>query len=383
MDQNRNQNFNPRDCLFERDEIYLLDLLLVLVKHKKMILASCLVTFALALGVTLFIPNFYSASAYVFFHEKKDRDIYVSMLKGRAVADAIIDKFDLMDVSQQNSKSQVYQDLKKHLTILTAKKNGIVQVIVESKDPELAAKMANAYVEETKKFSEKKYLSSRAATMRLLLENRLQVLKGDLEQTDQKLRTFQEKHKVFRIDDQSKTTAETITGLKGEWASNGMELQGADLKYEQTMQGNRLRDGVVSLKNQRREPEQSAARNAGKKVPGDIAVVPAAVSEMGLQYSKLWRDFRIQETLHEFLSLKYEEAKIEEANGSPVVQILDVASVPDKKSRPIRSLIVLLATFGAGCFVILAAFIREYIAFMPQNDCETWQQIKRQFRFSR
>ena len=90
MNHDKLQNSSPRHYLSEEDEINLLDLLLVLVKHKKMILGSCLVTFVLTLGITLLLPNIYSATTRILPPKKSDSGVYVSMLKGHAVADAII-----------------------------------------------------------------------------------------------------------------------------------------------------------------------------------------------------------------------------------------------------------------------------------------------------
>ena len=39
--------------------------------------------------------------------------------------------------------------------------------------------------------------------------------------------------------------------------------------------------------------------------------------------------------------MEYEEAKIEEAKDIPTVQVLDVAKVPEKKSKPRRVLLVI------------------------------------------
>ncbi|MBE0599073.1 MAG: lipopolysaccharide biosynthesis protein, partial [Desulfuromonadales bacterium] len=49
----------------EEDEINLLDYLLVLLKYKTVILVSVVVTFVLACGITLMMPNIYTATARI------------------------------------------------------------------------------------------------------------------------------------------------------------------------------------------------------------------------------------------------------------------------------------------------------------------------------
>jgi uncharacterized protein involved in exopolysaccharide biosynthesis len=53
-----------------------------------------------------------------------------------------------------------------------------------------------------------------------------------------------------------------------------------------------------------------------------------------MQYAKLLRSVKVQETLYTMLTSQYEQAKLEEARDTPTVQMLDKAKPPGKKSRP-------------------------------------------------
>jgi uncharacterized protein involved in exopolysaccharide biosynthesis len=77
--------------------------------------------------------------------------------------------------------------------------------------------------------------------------------------------------------------------------------------------------------------------------------------------SMLSRDAKIKEVLFELLAREYEIAKIEEAKSMPTIQVLDRAVVPEKKCKPKRGQMVVLAGI-TGLFVsVLAAFVREHI----------------------
>ena len=56
---------------------------------------------------------------------------------------------------------------------------------------------------------------------------------------------------------------------------------------------------------------------------------------------RLQRELEIQNELFKFLTMEYEEAKIEEAKDIPTVQVLDKAKIPERKSRPRRVLLVI------------------------------------------
>jgi len=52
----------------------------------------------------------------------------------------------------------------------------------------------------------------------------------------------------------------------------------------------------------------------------------------------------VQEVVFETLTKQYELAKVEEARETPSVKVLDAADVPERKSYPPRTILVLLAT---------------------------------------
>ena len=93
------------------------------------------------------------------------------------------------------------------------------------------------------------------------------------------------------------------------------------------------------------------------------------------------RDFKVQETLFELLTKQYEISKINEARNTSTIQVLDHATVPDKKSKPKRALIVFLITFSAGFLAVISAFVGDYLTKMPEEDRDRWAEIKREARF--
>jgi len=54
---------------------------------------------------------------------------------------------------------------------------------------------------------------------------------------------------------------------------------------------------------------------------------------------------RVQDLIFRFITQELEKAKIEEARDTPTVQVIDFAIPPIKKHAPVRSLLVIFATF--------------------------------------
>lgn len=397
IEEQKCQNTDPVRPVTE-DEINLLDLLLVLVKNKKMILGAMAATFVLACGITLLMPNIYSSTARILPPQQEkgglaammsgmgdlaalaglsaggsSGDLYVGMLQSRTVADAIIDQFDLMTVYEQEYRVRMHDKLKQLVRISLGKKDGIISISVEDEDPARAAAIANAYVEELKKLNVRLNLGS-AGRERVFLEERLAVVKADLVQAEDNLKTFQEKNKAISIDAQATAIIDAISKLRGELASKEVEL-GVLLtsQTEQNPQVRALREGIGQLKSQLRKLEGSSE---GKKISQDIFITTADVPDVGLQYARLLRDFKVQETLFELLTKQYEVAKVSEAKNTSSLQVLDDAAVPDRKSKPKRALIVLMVTVTAGFMAVLWAFVHEFGARMNDEDRQRWHEIR-------
>jgi uncharacterized protein involved in exopolysaccharide biosynthesis len=96
-------------------------------------------------------------------------------------------------------------------------------------------------------------------------------------------------------------------------------------------------------------------------------------SDSGLDSLELLRNVKYYETIYELLAKQFELAKIDEAKDSAVVQVMDKAIEPDRKSKPFRSLIVLLSALVAGFVAILWAFVREGMASVKADP----QQARR------
>jgi tyrosine-protein kinase Etk/Wzc len=98
-------------------------------------------------------------------------------------------------------------------------------------------------------------------------------------------------------------------------------------------------------------------RGQGTHSPTDLALekVPGA----GLEYVRKLREVKYRETLFELLAKQYEAARIDEARDASVIQTLDKAIAPEKRSWPKRSLFVMAVTLFAFLLGILLAYLAE------------------------
>jgi len=379
----------------EEQEINLLELLFVLVKRKAMIIA---ITFAVALlstGYSLTLKNIYTATARILPPQKESggglsallgqagglaalaagglgggSDLYVGILKSRSVADDVIKKLGLAakfkakndDISRKRLAGKVK---------IQAEKNGIITIAADDKDPKQAAELANTFVEELGRTTVRLNLS-KVGTERIFLEKRLDIVKADLKKAEDELKSFAQQNKIVQVDSQAKASIEGIAKLKAEIASR--EVQLSVLRTYQTDESQEVKALLTGIRKLQQETGKLSGSGTGGEGIPSIGNVPG----VGLEYARRMRDLKVQEAVFEQLTKQYEIAKLNEAKDSSTIQVLDSAVVPFQKSKPKRSLMVMLATVTAFFCSVFLAFILEYLEKLPRSDREILQKMKRQ-----
>jgi uncharacterized protein involved in exopolysaccharide biosynthesis len=136
-----------------------------------------------------------------------------------------------------------------------------------------------------------------------------------------------------------------------------------------------LKDALKLLKDAETALADFTARN--KKI---------ATPDLQLDQDRMKRNLKVQEEVYITLSKQLELAKIEEQEQSPMIEILDRATPPVRKSSPKIKRNVILAGFVSLILFIGLAFIIEYISKLNRNDekyTEFYQNlddIKKDFR---
>ncbi len=391
---------NPTDQNeYPDDEINLIDLLLVLLRRKRMILYIVLGAIILSVFVSLILPKMYTATARIlppqesspglsgllsqaggalgglassFMGGQSGSDTYVGILKSRTIADELINKFSLKELYGKEYLEDVYKGLAKRTNIDIAQTDQIISVSVEDHDPQRAADMANAYVDGLDSINRKVNVTA-GQRKRIFLEKRLKNVGEDLEKAETELKQFQEKHKLVAIDEQAKAAIEGASQIKGEIIAAQTELEvlkqfGTERQNEAVM----LKSKIAELRHQLTKIESGNPDGDDK----DNFYVPfKELPALGMQLIRLMREAKIQEKVFELMTTEYELAKIEEAKDVNTIQVLDKAVPPDKKSSPKRSLIVILSTFVAFFIAMFLAFFMEFIERIKTEDEERYQEI--------
>ena len=374
----------------EPDEINLLDYLIVIAKRKKLIIAITMSVAIVTAIISFIMTPIYRAEARIlppqqgsssmasqllnqfggvaaFAGVKTSNDLYMEMLKSRTVLDHIIDRFNLMELYKAERRGDAKNSLVKALVTKDDKKSGILIIGVEDKDPKRAADMANAFVEELKNFT-KGLAVTEAASRRLFFEEQLKDTKEALIKSEESLRGFQERTGAIRIDEQAKAVIESIAQLRAQIAAKEVELK--VMRTYSTPNNPDLQKTEETLKGLKVELSKLEMRSGS----GPDPLMPVGrVPTIGIEYSRKLRDFKFNEALYELLTKQYEAAKLDEARDSAIIQVIDKAIPPEKKVKPKRKQMIIIAGLAGFLFSVFAAFFMEYIEKSSNDPNNKWR----------
>jgi tyrosine-protein kinase Etk/Wzc len=364
-------------------EISLLDYLILLLEHKRFIIGFVASAVALSVLVALLLPVEYEGNVVLLPPAqnssigsslmgqlgnlgalgslaslagggllKNPADMYVSLLTSRSVEDAMIQRFGLMQEYHDKRMADTRKDLENHTTAKAGAKDGLIRLTVEDHDPKRAADLANGYVEEFRKLSESLAITE-AARRRLFFQQQLQQAKNDLTAAEDAMTKTQEKTGVVEIGSQARTLIESAAILRAQVTAKQVQIEG--------MRSFAAEDNpeLILAKQELAALQAQLQRVAGSEqdAGSDLNLSKGRVTQEGMEYIRRFRDLKYQETVFELLAKELEIAKLDEAREGAIVQVVDPAIPPDRKSSPHRTLIVLgaaiLSVFVAVFWVVL------------------------------
>jgi len=374
-----------------------LDLLLVLLRNRRQIAGATLAALVLGILVALLLKPTFTATAVILPPQqqqssagalagqlgsllgggggglglKSPGDLYVGILQSRTIADRIIAKFGLMSVYKAKRMQDARAALKRHSQVEAAK-DGLIEIAVVDDDPNRASEIANAYIDQLYALNATLAVSE-ASQRRVFFDQQLAEEKAALLAAESGLKATQERTGLIQLGGQAESIIRGIAEAEAQIAAREVELQAArTFATDQNPEIVRLQQEIAALRHQLASLQDDRQRLA----PGDTQLPAGRVPGAGLEYARNLREVKYHEALVDLLSRQYEAARIDEAKSAPVIQAIDRAVPPDKKSGPHRLLIVAgagLAGVFLGCAWCLARHTLERFRGIPQNAAKLAQ----------
>jgi tyrosine-protein kinase Etk/Wzc len=387
------QSLKPKDDTTESNDIDVLDVFLVLARGRRTILvitAACM--FLAALVACLMRPSF-TASATILPPQQQQQsilasmggqagplaalgggaasifknpaDLYVGILESRTIADQLIETFKLKSVYKAKTLEDARTKLAGNSTIEAAK-DGLISITVTDHDPKRASELANAYIDALHQLNSTLAITE-AAQRRVFFDQELANEKDALAKAEEDLKATQQKTGLIQLSGQSQEIIQNIAQTRAEISSREVQLQALKtFATEQNPEAIQVQEEINTLRGQLASLENSQRR----MLPGDINVSAGQVPEATLEYERKFREVHYHEALYELLTNQYEAARIDEAKSAPLIQVVDRAVPPEKKSGPHRILIALAAGalgFIGACICVLLRNGYRRLKQVPAN----------------
>ena len=254
-------------------------------------------------------------------------------MQSATVSDRLIDRFGLMDIYAETLRQDARNVLANKVRITIGKKDGLLTIDVNDTDPKRAAELANQYVEELR-LTTSRLAITEPQQRRAFFEQQLASTRSLLDKAQLELQAS-----GFNLDAmkaEPKATAERSLKLQTDLANAELRLQ---------MLGRSLADSAPEIQQQRTLVEGLQRRMSN--------VSSAATPKSNTNYIGVYREYKYQETMFDFYSRQFESARLDEAREGSVVQVVDYAEVPEKRSSPKRGTTVIIVTVIS--FVLLTA----------------------------
>jgi tyrosine-protein kinase Etk/Wzc len=256
------------------------------------------------------------------------------------VEDAMIQRFKLAQEYREKRLSDVRKELERRTSASVGTKDGLIHLSVEDHDPKRAAELANGYVEEFRKLSASLAISE-AARRRLFFEQQLQQAKQNLTAAEDAMTKIQQSTGVLQIDSQARSLIESAAVLRAQVMAKQVQIEAMRSFATDDNPALVLAKQQLAALQSQLERVASSQNDTGS----GINLSKGRVTQSGMEYLRAYRELKYQETVFELLSKELEVAKLDEAREGSIVQVVDNAVPPDRKSSPHRMLIVAGVTF--------------------------------------
>ncbi len=366
----------------EDDEISLLDLLQVVADNLRLLVLGPLAAGLLALGISFAItPTFTATTKFMPPQQqqsgaasmlaslgalgglagaatgiKNPNDQFVAFLKSDSIANALIDRFKLMERYESKLKTDARKTLE-DVSKIASGKDGLITIDIDDKEPAFAAELANAYVEELGHLLSRLAVTE-AQQRRVFFEKQLTNAQDNLVKAEQALGASGVNSSVLKS---TGAAVEAVARLRAQITAQEIKLA--------SMRGY-LNESAPDFK--QAQTELSAMRGQ----LGRAEQSEPATGDANSDYIAKFRDFKYYETLFEMFAKQYEMARIDESREGAVIQVLDAAQPPERKSKPKKALIALMTTLAVGFALLLFVFIRQGLRGAAQTP-ESAEKIGR------
>lgn len=283
-------------------------------------------------------------------------DQYAALLQSETIQNALIEHFKLVSVYGVKLRSEARHLLEQNVRVSSGKKDGLIVLEVDDESPERAAEIANRHVDELRRLTAQLALTE-AQQRRVFFQNQLEDTRTKLAKAQAAVQATGFTASALRTE--PKAAAEGYARLRAELTANELKLQTLRRTLtDSTVEVQQLISVIATLREQLARVETTAK------------------STDGPDYVSRYREFKYQEALFELFSKQYEASRLDESRDSALIQVVDPATAPEKRSKPKRTVMAISAA-------LLTALLLTGVTLMRHSWRESVDPDRRRQKLTR
>lgn len=350
----------------------LLDFLLVLLRRKRLVLGITLTTVAIVAVYSLVMEKTYTSTALIVPPEGGGGSLmgmlsdlpmgdmlgglggmggdgggeyFTAILGSRVLRMGLIERFGLREhyELEDTEIEDVFDEMDERFVAELDFESGMIRLSVLDKDPELAREMADWMIARLEELNHD-YKTRRARNRREFLGGEVGRVRVELDSLEREMVAFQEDEHLLEPTEQARAILGAYGELKSQEAVKELELRLAKrqrgLKHPDVA---RLSSELAAIREQLAKSYDSG--------DSDLFLAVSDLPATTLEFLRRQRELEIAGKKLIFLLPQLEQAKLEEINDTPVLEIIDPPAVAEKRTKPRRTLMVV----ASGAVALLVA----------------------------
>ena len=394
----------PENNKPDEDEISLIDLLAVLIKHRWMIIIttflSAVAVLAYSIGSLMlpneksYYPNYYTPKSILSVNENASGSFSVdpevsglaalagiSTSSGPSIAgvankymmsnsfiDLLVEEFNLLEVYElfdsKYPKSDSRKIVRENLSLEDDSDSGTIEISYKDIYKELATDIVNRVIVILEQKLNEMSMDENVI-QRDILELNLASVKEKIDSAAGNMQDLQEKYGVYDMELFAMSQAETLASLQARLLEKEMAIN-AYKTYSS------IEDpSIKRLQAERDGLEANIGKLKKGYTTGDF-IIPSEreLPELVREYKEVSTELELQTKIYASLVQQYELVKLQTLSIPPNFIVYEKAEIPEMKSGPSRGKLSIIVTMAMFFLSIFMAFILEFIGNIRKDTVE-------------
>jgi uncharacterized protein involved in exopolysaccharide biosynthesis len=306
-------------------------------------------------------------------------DLLAAILRSRRLRETVIREQGLLGIFKCDNVDQALDAFARRARVRVGAE-GIVRLAFTDREPQRAAAVANACVQELDAI-QRETRHGRARDVRRFVASRLDSTRADVTAAEEALRDFQARYGLLVPDEQAKALVDAVAKVEAERLAALVERDALSAQVGPTHPEVQRAEALV-----RSLDEAKASLEGRGGLPGSESEERSAIIDLGrlpdlsLAFLRRYREVETQQTLYALLLQMHEQYRIQEVRDTPTIQVLDSAEPPEKKTRPHRAVICVTTTLLAFFASLGIAVALERLALVAETDPARYSTLQRLLR---